>query len=55
MAKDNQVRNNDPMKYRSGKVRLGPLNVTQLTTLLPYWRIPVNQKLKHKLLNVLQP
>jgi hypothetical protein len=28
------VKNANPMQYKSGKPRLGPLNLTQLTTLL---------------------
>ena len=33
-ASGKKIRMNDPMKYKSGKARLGPLNVAQLQKML---------------------
>lgn len=45
----NQVKSkNDPMKYKTGKVRLGPLNLDQLNKLLA---ATVRTKVKAKIAN----
>jgi len=42
---------NDPMKHHSGKPRLGPLNVAQLTKMLETARTKHHVKIQRALIN----